>query len=174
MKTLAAILACALASAAASAGVVTINGDTSGQPTFRRPLAGTPPLQLSPIGTAVRHQAIQFQVSDPGAYTLVITDASTGYDTFMHLYSPVGFNPLIPILNCLAGDDDAGPGSNAQIVSSLGASATYTAVVSGFNNDDFGQYTLEIRGPGNITLVPTPASAAILGALTLTRRKRRA
>lgn len=151
-----------------------MNGDTTGQPTFRRPLAGTPPLQLSPIGTAVRYQAIQFQVSDPGAYTLVITDASTGYDTFLHLYSPVGFNPLIPILNCLAGDDDAGPGSNALIVNSLGATATYTAVVSGFNNDDFGQYTLDIRGPGDITLVPSPATTTILAALPLTRRRRRA
>jgi len=172
VRPLRAIFVLALLPTLASADVVSYTGSTTGQPTFRRPLAGTPPLQLSPVGTAVCFEALAFQVSEPGAYTLVITTASSGYDAFMHLYAP-GFNPLLPLAGCMTGDDDAGPGSNPSITMNLVPGSSSIAVISGFQNTDFGAYTLEIRGPGKITLIPAPASLALLALPALAPRRRR-
>lgn len=94
------------------------------------------------------------------------------------------FDPNDPLLNALYYNDDlAGIGfSGFDFVLSTGVA--YFAVATGFENDDFGPYTLTISGPGDIILRDTPpppvaepasitGMALALGLLgTALRRKR--
>lgn len=181
MKILFAVM---LVSAAILAGPVAaattvFSGNTTGGQTYNRPLSGRPPSSLSAVGTAVRFVVTPFNVTVSGNYNF--NNTST-YDNFLGVY--VGsFNPATPLINALAYDDDAGPGSNA-FISALGLTSglNYFGVSSGFANTDFGAFTLTVDGPGNIIGgtaggVPEPASWAMLiagfGLVGATMRRRR-
>lgn len=167
-------LAIALAAGSASAGLLSINGDTTGGPTYNRPLAGNPPTGLSAVGTAVRYQAFTISVDTSATY-LFDTFAGTLTDSFMFLYGPGGFNAASPLTNVLVGDDDTGTGNMSQFSRALTAGTNYTVVVTGFGNTDFGTYRLDISGVGNITLVPAPGAVAALAlAGVVAARRRRA
>jgi PEP-CTERM motif len=166
----AAVLAGLCLSAAASAGTVTLSGDTTAAPTWNRTLTGTPPTQLSGVGTAVRYVVNPFQVSANGGYSLLNESA---YDNYLTLYT-TAFNPLAQFANVMAADDDAGAGTNALINFNLTSGVTYFAVASGFENTDFGAYRLTIQGPGDILVpgptggnVPEPTSLALAGVALL-------
>lgn len=171
MKKVFAMLAVAGMALAASAGTAQVLGDTTGGPVFNRPLSGNPPTSLSAVGTAVRYQVTEIQVDAGGSYNFTVT-LNSHPDSFAHLYSG-SFNPASPLTNVIIGDDDSGPGSGSFFATTLVPSTSYFVVVSGFDNTDFGTYTLDIDGPGNITIVPAPGALAMLGAAGLVAGRRR-
>ncbi len=168
MKKIAALVLATLATVAtpAFAGTTVFTGDTTAGPTYNRPLSGRPPTGLSGVGTAVRYVVTPFTVSVSGNYNFL---NSSVHDSFLGVHANL-FNPATPLLNALAYDDDAGPGSDSAITAlGLLAGVSYFAVSSGFANTDFGRFTLTIDGPGNIIGgggggggVPEPATWAML------------
>lgn len=165
-----ACIALACAASLSTAGLLTVNGDTTGDPTWNRTLTGAPPAGLSGVGTAVRFEVTLFHVNADGAYTL---NNSSTYDNFLHLYH-TAFSPTSQLVNVIAADDDNGPGSNALLLNmNLMAGIDYFAVSSGFANANFGAFTLTIEGLRDNTAilgsvndnnnVPEPGSLALLG-----------
>ena len=165
MKKIAALVLATLATVAtpAFAGTTVFTGDTTAGPTYNRPLSGRPPTALSGVGTAVRYVVTPFTVSVSGNYNFL---NSSVHDSYLGVHRNL-FNPANGLLNALAYDDDAGPGSDSAITAlGLLAGVSYFAVSSGFANTDFGRFTLTIDGPGNIIGagggVPEPATWAML------------
>lgn len=161
-----AMIAVAIASVMSSpalAATLIISGDTTAEPTYNRPLSGRPPTGLSAVGTAVRYVVTPFTVSASGNYNFL---NSSVHDSFLGVHQNA-FNPANGLLNALAYDDDAGPGSDSAITAlGLISGVSYFAVSSGFANTDFGRFTLTISGPGDIVAgnagVPEPASWAMM------------
>lgn len=158
------VLGLSIAAAVATpalADVAIFNGDTTSGLTYNRPLSGRPPVALSNVGTAVRYQVTDFTVSVSGNYNFL---NSAAYDAYLGVYSNA-FNPGSPLVNALAYDDDAGPGTDSQILAlGLLTGVSYFAVSSGFANDHFGAFTLTIDGPGLASsgAVPEPATWALM------------
>ena len=166
----AALATLACAASLSFAGTLTVNGDTTGDPTWNRTVSGPSPMTLSGVGTAVRYEVTLFHVNADGAYTL---NNSSAYDNFLHLYH-TAFSPTSQFVNVIAADDDSGPGANAQLTTiDLMEGVDYFAVSSGFSNSDFGAFELKIEGSGDSTAilgsvngrsdVPEPGSLALLG-----------
>ncbi len=149
----------------AMADAVVVIGDTTGGPTYNRTLAGTPPGGLSAVGTAVRYSIVQLTVATTGNYTFLSTTVGA-YDPFLSLYQN-SFNPAAALTNVLVANDDFTLGNFNQsgFTHNLIAGTTYFAIQSGFDNTDFGAFTLNIEGPGIITIVganPVPEPATML------------
>ncbi len=155
----------------ALADTVTVMGNTTGGPTFNRTLSGQPPTGLSAVGTAVRYSIVQLTVGTSGSYSFLSTSNTTGYDPFLSLYQN-SFNPAAALTNAVVANDDftAGNFTQSGFTINLTAGITYFAVQSGFDNLDFGAFTLVINGPGIITIgggpsaVPEPATMLLLGS----------
>ncbi len=183
MKTVFTLLPIALlcAAQAVSAATVIVPGDTTGQPVYRRTVVGVggPPTTLSSIGTATPYEVTPFSVSANGLYTLLVTSMSpANWNNFLTLYKD-SFDPANALTNVLASSDNFSLGTqNAQISRNLTAATRYFAVVAGSGNANFGSYTLTISGPGDINVVPEPASWAMLiagfGLTGAVMRRRRA
>ena len=166
----AALISLTCAATLSTAGLLTVNGDTTGGPTWNRTFSGAPPTGLTSVGTAVRYEVTLFHVNADGAYTL---NNSSAYDNFLHLYH-TAFSPTSQFVNVIAADDDSGPGANAQLTTiDLMEGVDYFAVSSGFSTSDFGAFELKIEGSGDSTAilgsvngrsdVPEPGSLALLG-----------
>jgi PEP-CTERM motif len=177
IATLVFALAATIASPAL-AGTTIFTGDTTAGPVFNRPLAGRPPTGLSAVGTAVRFVVTPFTVTASGNYNFL---NSSPRDSFLGVYRNA-FNPLAPLVNALAYDDDSGPGSDSQITGlALLTGVSYFAISTGFANTDFGRFTLTIDGPGNIIgaggAIPEPSTWAMLifgfGAIGAALRRRK-
>jgi len=181
--------------ASANAANLLWTGDTTGQPVFNRPSSMT---GLSGLGTAVRFQVQPFYVTASGSYTFEVLSA--GWDTYALGYG-AGWNPAAALTGLLNGDDDysgafsvlpgSGGGLNASQIRTgqasnfapgglnLTANTQYYAVVTGFENTDFGSFEAGIGGgPGDVVAgaVPEPFSMVAMGAglLALARRRRNA
>ncbi|MGB5076044.1 MAG: PEPxxWA-CTERM sorting domain-containing protein [Sphingorhabdus sp.] len=151
--------ACIIAAPASAAEFI---GDTTGAPTWNRPILGGP--GLSNVGTAVPYKATSFTVDAAGNYVISLTALTNGFDIYLHLYQN-SFDPNNPLTNLLAGDDDSGVALNSSLNFGLATGTSYFAVASGYMNDDFGAYRLAITGPGNVTIggaVPEPATWAYM------------
>lgn len=166
-----------LFAAVAQSHAATTFGDTQGQPTWNRTLTGSPPTALSAVGTDVPFQTILLTVSDDGLYDFRLRSQEPEiYDPFLVLYANT-FDPGNPLVDVLLANDDL-DGSDAGFDAvSLSQGTIYIAVATGFENNHFGLYQLEVTGPGAVNFVPEPSAALLClsGSLGfLLRRKRRA
>jgi hypothetical protein len=182
MKTILAAALLATTISPAFAATLVVPGNTTGGPTFNRPV--TPTIKSS-VGTAVAYQITEFVVDVSGTYTLTLVSQTPAYDPFLLLYNGA-FDPDAPLADLIALDDDIVPGNltTSRIVVDLELARGYQAIVTGFNNIDFGAYTLTFDGPGttfadNGTAVPEPATWGLmlvgfgmLGASMRYRRRR--
>lgn len=180
----AAVVSLACAASLSFAGVLTVAGDTTGGPTFHRPIANgnVAPVSLSFVGTAVHYAVTAFHVNNNASYLFVNTSS---YDNFLSIYQNA-FNPAAGLANGVASNDDFS-GINAGFAGlNLLAGVNYFAVSSSFANASFGAFTLTITGPGNNMAilgsvnnnVPEPTSLALMGlglaGLAALRRRRSA
>lgn len=177
-----ALMAGTMLSSAAIAGDITINGDTTGGPTWQRTLSGSPPGLLSGVGNAVAYEVFEFTVTADGTYDFLSTATTPGYDNFLHLY--VGaFDPTNQFSGVLIANDDFPSIGLSGFSFALTAGLTYLTVNSGFANDDFGTYTMRISGPGDILpgggggVIPEPATWGMMiagfGLIGAAARRRR-
>lgn len=146
-------------------------GDTTGSPTFNRPLVDLS--GLSAVGTDVAYDSFSFSVDTAGTYTffslalpLLPLNNFPVWDNFIILYAG-GFDPNSPLSNAVMANDDANNDANnigrSRFDFGLSTDVAYTLVTTGFANDDFGRYLNVIRGPGEITApVPEPETYALL------------
>lgn len=157
---------------AAQADIVTWTGDTTGGPTYDRTFANFS--DYSPNGGGVSYRTHEFTVDTDGVYSFVAT--GLGFDTFAFLYEG-SFDPAFPFINGLVGNDDAISLNTSGFEEFLNTGTTYVFVMTGFDSDAYGAYSLTIAGPGLITAVPEP-SAWLMFALGIAavgymqRRKR--
>lgn len=161
--------------AASPAMAQVFTGDTTGSPTLERPFenGSNPPFSVS--DGDYPYDVLAFTVTVSGSYSLLLE--SSDFDTFLGLYSG-NFDPSAPLVNALIYNDDGGAGTNSLINYSLNTGTSYFAVVTGFGTDDFGPYTLTIRGPGSaVAGVPEPSTWAMMligfGAIGVAMRRRR-
>ncbi|MBX3315689.1 MAG: hypothetical protein KF902_02360 [Phycisphaeraceae bacterium] len=176
MKKVVSLCAFALLAGSVMADVEEYNGDTTGAPTFNRALAGNPPTGLSGVGTAVAYEVIPMYTNINASVIFDIIAAGPGFDTFMHLYGPGGFNPASALSNVIIGDDDSGAGANSLFTTNLMGGTQYYVVVSGFDNGDFGTFTLQMSSTSadiTIGMIPAPSALAMLGLTGLVARRRR-
>lgn len=162
----AALLAGSILATPALAGVLVVTGDTTGKPTWNRPLGGFPPTPpASSVGTAVPYEVTEFTVTQDGVYSFINDAITPGYDNYLHLYRD-SFDPTDQFTNILAGNDDFPTIGRSGFDPRLLTGVTYFAITSGFNNDDFGAWEMTIRGPGDILLggagvIPEPGTRAL-------------
>lgn len=155
----------------AKADIVTWTGDTTGGPTFDRPLASL--TGLSSIGEGVSYNAIQFSVDTDGEYSFTLH--GLGFDTFLILYQNA-FDPSDSLANGVVANDDLVSLRTSGFASDLTAGTQYFVVVTGFDPDDAGAYSLTISGDGVISAVPEPEAwlmlAFGLAAITYAQRRK--
>ena len=153
----------------APASAITVVGTTVGGPVFNRPLTGTPVVELSGVGTAVRYQVTRFTVGTTGSYSFLMTGTNpVNWDTFLGLHANA-FNPIAPLTNGIIYNDDFPSIGLSGFNATLTSGVSYFAIATGFENIDFGAYSLAINGPGTITIgggqggaVPEPATWAMM------------
>lgn len=128
---------------AAAAQSFTYSGDTSGNPTWNRPSGLS---SLSGVGNNVPYQSFIATIFDPANFRAEAVSAGFP-DIYMVMYFGA-FDPLSPLTNIVAFDDDDGPGLLSRITAADGPFVVgeYTVVMTGFSNDDFGTYTIEFDG----------------------------
>jgi hypothetical protein len=149
----------ALATIAVPTVTSSIYTNNSGAPTYNR--VSEPGFQLSSIGTAVHYQSYAFNVSTSGSYTLNVSAPPTNqfFDTFLVLYQD-SFNPSSALTNLVQVNDDFnGALYISQITQALTVGTNYIAVVSGYGNNDVGDYTITFSGPGSTSFNPIVAAA---------------
>jgi hypothetical protein len=141
----------------AQADIVTWTGDTTGGPTFDRPFADFS--DLSPNGAGVTYNTIAFAVDADGEYALTLH--GVGFDTFLFLYANA-FDPNAALDNGVAGNDDLVSLHTSGFAAELTAGTQYFAVVTGFELQDAGKYSLTVSGDGMIIAVPEPSTWLML------------
>lgn len=115
---------------------------TAGGPLFTRPNATAPPFTSS--GVVTRYHVQQFQVNQ--ATTCVINGIQNGnFDGFLHIYQ-AAFDPLVPLQNGLAANDDDSTGlfiGSSRIVPPFAvlANTPYIVVTSAFSQATDGTFT---------------------------------
>ena len=140
----------ALVATPSLAATTIFTGNTTGGPTYNRAIANgnNAPVSLSGVGTAVRYAVTSFTVGQSGAYFFF---NGTNYDSYLGIHSNL-FNPLNALQNAVAYSDDFNLTLDAGFSGlNLLAGTSYFAVSSGFDNNDFGAFTLTVSGPGVIS-----------------------
>lgn len=157
----------ALSALPAAASTVTISGDTTGAPTFQRPVEDLS--ALSAIGTATPYNAYAFTAGTSGLYSF---NTVGSFDTFVLMYDNA-FLPAAALTGALIANDDLGASlSPSGFDFGLLAGRQYVYVVTGFDNTEFGSFTTTIVIP-TPSAVPEPASWALVAlGLVLAARRR--
>ncbi|KNX40259.1 hypothetical protein ROTO_31950 [Roseovarius tolerans] len=88
-----------VAGSAALAQSSIINGDTTGAPTWNRPIGAGP--GLSGSGNATPFQTVNVTITQPLSFSAETTVA--GFDTYLHLYQ-TGFDPNAMADPCVSHD----------------------------------------------------------------------
>lgn len=143
--------------------VASFAGDTAAAPFWDRPLPGF--AGISPFG-ASRYHVQPFTVDTTGRYDVF---SSQTFDGFVFLYAG-GFDPLDPLANGLAENDDGRTGLGTSDVwrdrddapLALTAGVPYFLVTTGFEEGEEGAFTNYIGGVGRVTFVPEPAMVGVL------------
>lgn len=158
---------------AAAQTLLTIDGDTTGEPTFDR--ADPDFTELSWSVTDVNYQAIAFVVTPGGDVRLETIVGPTAFDTVLFLYSD--FDPANPLANGIDADDDGGDSVcgeySCSLINQTLAPGEYVAVVTGYEGEDYGIFRLEIDGPvflgtlaGDAGIMATEIAAMVTAAQT--------
>jgi hypothetical protein len=131
---------------------VTVSGTTTGMPTYHRPNEGAPPTTLSTQGTEVPYAVYYLSVTAAANVNLTVTSQTAGYDVFTTLHGG-DFDAERPLAYILFANDDKG-GTNMSGFDSVPMlpGTDYVLVVSGFNNTDFGSFTLTASGTQPVTV----------------------
>lgn len=167
---------CVLAfSGAAFADTVSYTGntETSADGSWMRPDATFAMIDVDTVLYSVQ----AFSVTADGLYDISsiqgIDSDGAQYDAFLFVYANA-FDPIDPLTNGFAADDDGstGPGSSEMMGLSLSAGTTYFLVTSAFDpaptafGSGAGPFTNTISGPGDVLLdgavVPVPAALWLL------------
>ncbi|MEH1795887.1 PEP-CTERM sorting domain-containing protein [Nostoc sp.] len=154
------------------AAVLTYEGNTTNQATWRRTAPGDPPVLVSgekdgTMGMIVPYSVFQFVVEESGLYTFSstvpkATSPTDGvWDNFLVLYQD-SFNPTQQLTNVLIANTTPNNGSPA-FDRQLTAQQNYFLVTTGRRVADFGAFTNTISGSGKIVAVPE--SDSMLGTL---------
>jgi hypothetical protein len=141
----------------AAAAPFSIAGDTTGAPTFQRPVEDLS--ALSTIGTAAHYAVYAFTAATSGLYSFTTSGA---FDTFALLYDSA-FVPTAALSHALIANDDlaAMPFNVSGFDFALIAGHSYAYVVTGFDNDEFGAFTTTIAAPV-VAGVPEPQTWALM------------
>ena len=124
-------------------------------------------------GNAVPYDTLSFQVNAVGTWQFL---ALADFDSAIFLYAG-GFDASAPTHNLIAHNNDLLSPDTSGFVSFLVPTVTYTVVLTGLHDGEFGKYNLTIGGPGAISIaaVPEPSTwlmlAGGLAAITLVRRR---
>jgi len=142
-------------------------GDTTGGPT----------LDVGAIyidaGNSVAYDALTFQVDAVGTWQFL---ALADFDSAIFLYEG-GFDASAPTDHLVAHNNDLLSPDTSGFVHFLVPTVTYTVVLTGLHDSEFGKYNLTIGGPGAITIsaVPEPSTwlmlAGGLAAIPFVRRR---
>lgn len=187
--------------ASANAQLFDSGAFTASDPTFARPLSSS---SVSAFGNAVSYQVREFYVTVTGTYVAEMAStpfASGGVDTYLVIYANA-FNPASPLTNYVTHNDDftgnftvlpgpfgsavgtAGAGSSvtgtpaSRLSTTLTAGVQYYAVLTTFENAEFGPWYLGIGGgQGQVIAGPVPEPMTMtvlaLGAVAALRRRNR-
>lgn len=118
--------------------------DSLGGIVWTRPLADGS--DLSAVGVDVSYHIYgPITVDTDGNYTFSSTQ---DFDGVIFVYENA-FDPNDQLTNYLAGNDDGGPGS--ELSTDLATGTTYYFITTSFSPGDFGTFTTEITGPGEVT-----------------------
>lgn len=150
-----------LAASPATAALVVSIGDTTGRPTYNRTLDGFP--EPAEFGRAVPFEAKRFTVDAAGIYDIIVTRLDSRYDPFLTVYAGA-FDPRDPTANWVDANDDLRffELTSAGLSLQLDPGVLYFAVTAGFDDGEFGPYSLAVTGPGGIAIVPEPATWTLL------------
>ena len=121
-------------------------------------------MDLTPLradADAVPYAAYAFTVDTDGEYTFSLS-AQWDIDSVSILYE-TAFDPNDVEANAIASDDDNVSLNTSAFASDLYVGTTYVLVISGYENESFGQYHVTVGGPGLITAVPEPSTYLMLG-----------
>ncbi|MES2893057.1 MAG: T9SS type A sorting domain-containing protein [Bacteroidota bacterium] len=116
-------------------------------PTFNRPVPGTPPTTLATEYPNGNYDVISITIATPGLYTVT---SSSNFDNFGILYGTAGFSAAAPLTNAITAVDDQS-GTNFGFTYNFAAVGTYYLVITGFKNNVYGPYSITLTP---VTTVP--------------------
>lgn len=158
-------LAASAAAASFSAQAIVVLGTTAGGPTWTRPAAGNPPVGLSGVGVGVNYSITPLFVGTSGSYAFLSSaTAPVNWDNFSFLHQ-TSFNAASPLTNVLVGNDDNTTIGQSGFTRILTAGSQYFFITTGFQPGDAGAWSLDITGPGSISIgvIPEPGTYALMG-----------
>lgn len=165
LSTIRAAMAAAALALALPASAAFYIDDTTGSPTYDRPLVDFS--GLSAIGEDVAYDVFSFSVSADGLYTVRSFAAGLRqgdpWDQMIFLYAS-SFDPSAPLLNgVIASDDFNGNIGVSGFDIALSTGIAYYLVTTSYYPEDTGRYLNVVRGPGEILpAVPEPDTYALL------------
>lgn len=141
------ILSCTLAVVAMPASAAIFAGNTTDSPSYRRPRGSDP---TETVFGRHRYDVFKFNVSQSGTFDFTMFTADNAFDTVIGIYQ-TAFDPASASTNILGQFDGDQPGLPQEIFSvDFTTGIDYFAVISGFTETDFGEYRLEVTGPGEV------------------------